>query len=123
MTHASKVSVTLSYVTRGGEDLDSDEETPVIEVVETSRSQITQESEQEPSALVESDDILGVDHSPDHLETSVREFPQVVEPEQNLVDAVQGNTTEINLTDTAQVDTTQVRESEKVLTVALTPIV
>jgi len=99
-------------VTKGGEDLDSDEEIPVIEVVETLRGQITQEGEQESPVLVESDDILGVDPSPD-LETSVREFPQVVEPEQNLGAAIQENTMEIgNLTDTAQV-----RESEKVLTV------
>ena len=78
-------------VTKGGEDLDSDEEIPVIEVVETLRGQITQEGEQESPVLVESDDILGVDPSPD-LETSVREFPQVVEPEQNLGAAIQENT-------------------------------
>ena len=50
------------------------------------------------------------------LETSVREFPQVVEPEQNLGATIQENMMEIgNLTNTVQVDTAQVRESEKVL--------
>ena len=105
-------------VMKGGEDLDSDEGIPIVKVIETLRDgQITQEGEQESSVLVESDDILGVDPSPD-LETSVREFPQVIEPEQNLGAAIQENTTEIgNLTNTVQVDTAQVRQSEKVLTV------
>ena len=90
-----------------GEDLNFDEEVAVDEVVEveTLRSRIrnTQESGQD-SSFVEMDDILGVDGS---LEMSVRDFPQVIEPEQNLADTIQGNRAEINLADAAQV-----RESE-----------
>ena len=45
---------------------------------------------------------MGVNGLPFDLEPSVRDFSQVVEPEQNLADMIQGNTVEISLI-TAQV--------------------
>jgi len=76
-----------------GEDLTSDEEFAINKVVENSNWK-AQESEQD-SSFVETDDV-GVSGLPFDLETSVREFSQVVEPEQNLADAIQGNTMEIS---------------------------
>ena len=46
--------------------------------------------------------VVGVNGSLLDLETCVRDFSQVVEPEQNLADTIQGNTVEISLI-TAQI--------------------
>jgi len=64
------------------------------------QSQNTQESEQDSSVVVERDGILGLSSN---LETSARNFLQVIEPKQNLVDTIQGHIAELNLTETVQV--------------------
>lgn len=64
------------------------------------QGQNMQEIEWDSSSMVEKDGILGLSSN---LEMSVRDLPQVIKPEQNLVDTIQGHTGELNLTETAQV--------------------
>ena len=71
----------------GGKVLD-DEIVVAVEVVELLE---TNSNGHDSSHVTDTDDSLGGLTSENHQETLVQDFHNVVEPEQNLVDTVQGN--------------------------------